>query len=98
MDQIWSNLPIGGYNKVRRIYIMRILDEENDKSLCQVTLYLTKSEATELKYALEVLLTDSTNRHEHIPDEDYKKELTVCIYDQKMPNQFNERTRLLINQ
>jgi hypothetical protein len=75
---------------------MRILDEDNDKSLDRVTLYLTNSEASELRDALETLLTDSSNRHEHIPDAEYKKELTVCIYDQNILNQFNERSKKII--
>lgn len=76
---------------------MRILDEESDKALQKVTLYLTQAEAKELHDSLEALLAAAeAGRHEHIPDADFSKELTVCIYDPNETALFNQRSRRLI--
>jgi hypothetical protein len=75
---------------------MRILDEDGDKSLNAVTLYLTKSEASELKNSLEQILSDPVNRHEHISSSDYKKEVTISIYDTDHLDQFDQRSRKII--
>lgn len=60
---------------------MRILDETSDLSLSSVTLYFTLSEASELRDALDDLLAKPIANHVHISQEDYQKEVTVCIYD-----------------
>ena len=44
---------------------MRILDEDTDRSIQTIVLYLTKSEAEELLDSLNLLLEDSSPRHEH---------------------------------
>ena len=76
---------------------MRILDEQTDKSLSKVTLYLMRSEAAELKDSLHSILEeDSPARHEHISSKDCLKELTVCLYDMASPEHFNERSKRLI--
>lgn len=77
---------------------MRILDERTDKSLSHVTLYLTLAEASELKDALDALISDHVGRHEHIPSDDYSKEVTICVYDSSNLSDFNERSRQLIMQ
>ena len=58
---------------------MRIVDEISDKSLENVVLYLTVSEALELKDSLEDLLEKPINNHIHISDESFQKEITVCV-------------------
>ena len=75
---------------------MRILDEEGDKALNRVTLYLTRSEALELRDSIEALLNELSRHHEHIPDADFSKELTVCIYDPNSITTFDDRSRRLI--
>lgn len=77
---------------------MRILDEISDKSLKNVILYLTLAEATELKNDLDELLKKPLNNHVHISNENFQKEITVCIYDMENLKGFNERSlNLIIN-
>jgi hypothetical protein len=75
---------------------MRILDELNDKSINKVTLYLTKSEARELLDGIEQLIVKEDNNHVHINDEDFKKEVTVCIYDLNRLKGLNGRSVKII--
>ena len=75
---------------------MRILDQDNDRSVNAVTLYLTKSEAAELRDSLEYILEDPVGRHEHTSSNDYAKEVTVCIYDPDHLTNFDERSKRLI--
>lgn len=75
---------------------MRILNEDNDNPLNAIILYLTKSEALQLRDFLEQILADPIGRHEHISSDDYSKEVTICIYDTDHLDQFNERSRQLI--
>jgi GGDEF domain-containing protein len=77
---------------------MRILDEERDVSLNRATIYLTMSEASELRDSLDALIKDHVERHEHVPSDDYRKELTICIYDVDNLKFFNERSKQLIIQ
>jgi hypothetical protein len=76
---------------------MRIYNAETDKKANRVTLYLTPDEAKEMKDALEALLGDSKkHHHEHIPDSDFKKEITICIYREDNLSTFDERSKKLI--
>lgn len=75
---------------------MRILDENSDKSLENVILYLTQSEASELRDALDDLLKNPLNNHVHISNENYQKEITVCLYDVNNLDDFNKRSKKLI--
>lgn len=75
---------------------MHILDQTSDKSLKNVTLYLTHSEALELRDSLNDLLQNRLNNHAHISNESFKKEITVCIYDKDNLKGFNERSINLI--
>ena len=75
---------------------MRILDDDTDRSIQTIILYLTKSEAEELRDSLNLLLEDSSPRHEHVSSEDHRRELTVCIYDSNSLESFDERSRKLI--
>jgi hypothetical protein len=77
---------------------MRILDEVADQSLSVVTIYLTKSEAEELRDSLEQLLANWQSRHEHVSSSDYKRQITVCIYDVENLEGFDERSKQLINE
>ena len=75
---------------------MRLLDGDSDKSLDEVFIYLTKLEAKELVDSLESLLASTIGNHNHISSNDYKKEITVCIYDEKILEGFSERSKKLI--
>lgn len=77
---------------------MRILDQISDKSLDNIALYLTFSQASELRDSLNELLKNPLNNHAHIPNEDFQKEITVCVYDQNKLEDFNERSiNLIVN-
>lgn len=75
---------------------MRILDEITDKPLKNVLLYLTFTEALELRDSLNELLNKPLNNHSHIPSETFDKEITVCIYEMSNLNDFDERSKDLI--
>lgn len=75
---------------------MRILDEISNKSLENVILYLTFPEALELRDSLNDLLEKPLNNHAHVSNEDFQKELTVCIYNVDNLEGFNERSVDLI--
>ncbi|MBA3238187.1 MAG: hypothetical protein H0T62_07575 [Parachlamydiaceae bacterium] len=75
---------------------MRILDEVSDMSLENVILYLTISEASELRDSIDELLKKPLNNHGHVSSENFQKEITVCIYDLTNLDEFNERSKDLI--
>ena len=74
---------------------MRILNLDTNEKINQATIYLTNSEARELKDSLENLLKNNSH-HEHISDDSYQTEITVCIYDKKNLGEFDERSRKII--
>jgi len=75
---------------------MRILDQDADKSINQITLYLTVLEAQELRDSIDSLLQNETHHHEHISSEDYKKEITMTIYDRLPLDSFDERSKKIV--
>ena len=75
---------------------MRILDEDNDRTLSHVTLYLKLSEAAELRDSLTAIIEIPAGRHEHTPSSDYEKEITVCVYEEGKIDSFNERSKRII--
>jgi hypothetical protein len=77
---------------------MRLLDEDSNKKLDRVTLYLTRSEAEELRDDLERILANPRGNHAHLSSKDFRKEITICIYDDTMLNDFNERSKKLIKE
>lgn len=74
---------------------MRILNLDTDKSVNEIILFLTPSEASELVAALQVILKKPSD-HVHVSNEDFTKEVTVCIYDPKKLDHFDERSRKII--
>lgn len=76
---------------------MRFLNNDTDTAFSRLTLLLTKAEASELRDALELLL-QSPHRHEHVPSEDYEKEIIVAIYEEANVGAFNERMQQLIRE
>lgn len=75
---------------------MRILDEISSASLKNITLFLTHSEASELRDSLDHILKIPINHHAHISSNDYLKEITICIYDLSNLNGFNDQSKNLI--
>ena len=75
---------------------MRILDETNDNSLKKVLLYLTQDEAEQMRDYMEHIINKPKDNHCHISSADYKKEVTICIYDVNDLGDFNERSHKLI--
>ncbi len=76
---------------------MRILGLDTDNKLDNVILYLTLTEAKELRDSLnDIIMGPQTRHHRHISSEDYQKEITVCIYDETNLEGFDERSKKLI--
>lgn len=62
--------------------LMRIESSSGDR-ITSIALFLTESEASELRDALDGMLADraaggSTSRHEHVSSADYRTEITVA--------------------
>lgn len=74
---------------------MKIYSEDADALVNSITLYLTKSEASELRGALEAILTDPMS-HQHVANADYSREVTVCLYDVDTLTHFDTRSRQII--
>jgi hypothetical protein len=75
---------------------MRILNLDTNEKINQVTIYLTSSEAKELKDSLDNLLKNNSH-HEHISDDSYQTEITVCIYEKDNIGEFDTRPKKLIS-
>jgi len=78
---------------------MRIYNEDAGKKINKVIIYLTPDEAQELKDSLQLMINNSEkHHHEHIPDreDDFKRQITVCIYKEDNISSFDERSRKLI--
>jgi hypothetical protein len=69
---------------------MRLLDQKSEKALESVTVYLTQSEAEELRDSVIALLREPHHAHYHINSNDFKKELTICIYNENDLSGFGE--------
>lgn len=78
---------------------MRLYDEDTDRSINRLTLYLTVDEAVELRDSIKALLRD-LDGHQHVPSADFKKELTVCLYDPTKIDEssFNDRSKRLLRE
>ena len=58
---------------------MRILNNDIDKAVSNITLFLTKNEAKELMDSLQDLIASDKSKHHHINDSQFQKEITVAI-------------------
>ena len=58
---------------------MRILDDDLDKKLNTVSIFLTKKEAIQMRGYLNQLIEKPELQHAHLSSEDYKKEITVKL-------------------
>jgi hypothetical protein len=77
---------------------LRILDDETDKKLDNVSIFLTKDEAMQLRGYLNQLLDNPKLQHSHLSSADYQKEITVSLYDEKNLENFNQRSIQLIKE
>jgi hypothetical protein len=77
---------------------MRILDDESNQKLDNVSIFLTQEEAKQLEGYLRKLLENPKLHHSHLSSSDYKKEITVCLYDEKNLNSFDQRSIKLIKE
>ena len=75
---------------------MRLLNDDSNKPLNCVTIYLTQSEAEQLRASVVSLLEDPYGNHSHISSSDFQKEVTVCIYSPESISTFDERSQRLI--
>lgn len=75
---------------------MRILDNESDKKLDNVSMFLTKEEAVQLRGYLNQLLDNPALQHSHLSSADYQKEITICLYTEDNLSTFDERSKNLI--
>jgi hypothetical protein len=76
---------------------MRILDEDGDKVIDRVTLYLLMTEAREFRDSLNALISNPIERHEHISSADFNREITVCIYDPAHLESFDDRSKKILS-
>mgnify|MGYP001559443878 CR=1 FL=1 len=60
-----------------------MLDDESDKKLDRVSIFLTIEEAKQLQSYLNKLLASPETQHAHLSSNDYQKEITICLYDNK---------------
>ena len=77
---------------------MRILNDESDKKSDNISIFLTKAEALQLRAYLNQLLDNPKIHHIHLSSEDYQKEITVCIYDENNLEGFHPRAIKLIKE
>ena len=77
---------------------MRILDDESDKKLDNVSIFLTAEEARQLRSYLDQLLKNPKAHHSHLSSTDYQKEITICVYDMENLNSFDQRTKKLLKE
>lgn len=76
---------------------MRILNDTIDKSISEVVLILMVPEASEFRDKIKQLNTPQmVNDHSHINDTEYKKEITVSVYNAKSLENYNSRAKRLI--
>jgi hypothetical protein len=75
---------------------MHIHDVDNDTVTSNAVLYLKASEAQELVDDLKALLKKPQGNHAHINSDDYKKEITICIYDIDNLDDFDDVSREII--
>ena len=76
---------------------MRMLDEERNVAVDNLTLYLKKTEALELFNALKrVIEADDYDMHIHVSEDSYQREVTVLLYDENKLGSLNERSKKLI--
>ncbi|MGE4573534.1 MULTISPECIES: hypothetical protein [Parachlamydia] len=78
---------------------MHIFDDELKKNLDGVTLLLTKCEIKQLiGYAKQLLEEKPPSDHYHLCDENYQKEITICLYEPEKMDSFHPAIQKLIKE
>jgi hypothetical protein len=78
---------------------VRLLDEDSDRTIKSLALYLTPKEAQKARNALDELLAwheSSKIEHVHLDDTEYEHHLTLVLYTPEEAERFQERWRRLI--
>lgn len=77
---------------------MRISDDISNKKIDKLILLLTKEEILQLEDYLKQFINKSKNDglHFHLSSEDYRKEITVCIYNPDNIKALHHRAQMLI--
>lgn len=77
--------------------LMRILDNDSDKKIENITICLTLAEAQKLKDTLAQILIMPTGNHGHVTDANAEREITLCVYDESnLDSGFHDRIKRLI--
>lgn len=76
---------------------MRIIDEENNKTIKSILIMLTPSEATELASKLKAL-NPVIGDHLHVNDLEYQREITVAVYTDQNLRFFTEEVNRIIKE
>jgi hypothetical protein len=76
---------------------MRILVHDTDSPARKITLYLTRLEGQELADSLSAMLERGMPTHEHVNDQEYRHEVTVCLYDDQSVGTLDERSQQVIS-
>lgn len=74
---------------------MRMLDDETDRPLKLVSIFLTPDEAREMRGYLDHLISDPAAQHSHLSDSDLSHEIIVSVYTDSLAG-FHERAKRLI--
>ena len=78
---------------------MYIIDEDANKKIDSVIIILNKNEIQQLLgYAKQLLEEVPSSDHYHLSSDDYKKEITICMYNSESINQLHPEIQKLINE
>jgi hypothetical protein len=75
---------------------MHLVDDVSKKKLNTISIFLTLSEAQELRDTLNSLIKKPLNNHAHISNYDYDREITIAIYDEQNLGDFSQEARDII--
>ena len=76
---------------------MRIYNEDENKTINNLTLLLTMKEANELIESIKgIIKRNKQNDHEHINDQECNHEITISIYNENNTNEYNQRIQEVI--
>jgi len=77
---------------------MRFHDHENDRTLPEVTVYLTTSEIAQLYAYLGSMLTDIRVTECRVGDDGYRHQLSIHLYNDHEMTGFDERQRQIVSE
>jgi hypothetical protein len=75
---------------------VKIYDNQNDRVLKQVTIYLTPDEAHQLADFSKQLAIRPEDQHAHITNLDCSVEVTVAVYTRENMGQFDVKSRSIL--